>query len=91
MARGTNCSNFTMILSFISQNRINFKTRRNSGFFSQLPEIRVSKFCPELETQGKTAEAKKEDIALDNYFNRATSEYEEKSLEEPHHSDIETL
>ena len=39
--------------SFIAQNRIHFKTRKKRvfpGFFSQLPETRVLKFCPELET-----------------------------------------
>jgi len=46
----TNSSNFTMILSFITQNRIHLKTRVFPGFFSQLPETRVLKFCPELET-----------------------------------------
>jgi len=42
-----------MILNFIAQNRIHFKTRKKRvfpGFFSQLPETRVLKFCPELET-----------------------------------------
>ena len=29
----------------------------------------------------------KEDRLLEKYFNRATSEYEEKALEEPHHSE----
>jgi len=50
---GTNSSNFTMILSFIGQNRIHFKIRKKRvfpGFFSQLPETRVLKFCSELET-----------------------------------------
>jgi len=46
---GTNSSNFTMTLSFVAQNRISFKTRENPGFFSQLLETRVLKFCPELE------------------------------------------
>jgi len=42
-----------MILSFIVQNLIYFKTRKKRvfpGFFSQLPETRVFKFCPEWET-----------------------------------------
>ena len=50
---GTNSSNFTMILNFITQNRIHFKTRKKRvflGFFSQLPETRVFNFYPELET-----------------------------------------
>ena len=52
---GTNSrpSNFTLILSFFSQNRIHFKIRKKRvfpGFFSQLPETRVLKFFPELET-----------------------------------------
>ena len=40
-----------------------------------------------LKTKAKNAEAEKEDSALDKYFNRATSEYEEKALEELHHSE----
>jgi len=46
---GNNSNNFTIILSFIAQNRIHFKTRKKRalpGFFSQLPETRVLKFCP---------------------------------------------
>jgi len=42
-----------MVLSFIAQNPIYFKTRKKRvfpGIFSQLPETRVLKFCPELET-----------------------------------------
>jgi len=42
-----------MILSFIVQNRIHFKTRKKRvfpGFFPQLPETRVLKFYPESET-----------------------------------------
>jgi len=42
-----------MILSFIDQNRIHFKTRKKRvfpSFLSQLPKTRVLKFCPELET-----------------------------------------
>jgi len=39
---------------FIAQNRIHYKTRKKKrvfpGFFSQLPETRALKFCPELET-----------------------------------------
>jgi len=38
---------------FIAQNRIHFITRKKRvfpGFFSQLPETRVLKFCPEFET-----------------------------------------
>jgi len=49
---GTNSSSFTMILSFIAQNPIHFKTQKKKifpGFFSQLPETQVLKFCPELE------------------------------------------
>ena len=38
-----------MMLSFILQNRIHFKTRKN-GFLSQLPETRGLKLFPELET-----------------------------------------
>jgi len=38
-----------------------------------------------LTTNAKKAEAEKEDSALDKYFNRATTEYEEKALAEPHH------
>jgi len=40
---GTNSSNFTMILSFIAQNRIHLNTRKkrvSPGFFSQLPKTR---------------------------------------------------
>jgi len=51
---GTNSSNFTMILSFY---RLKFHSFQNlikkrifPGFFSQLPETRVLKFCPELKT-----------------------------------------
>jgi len=54
---GTNSSNFTMILSFIAQNRIHFKTRKKRvfpGSFSQLPETRIFLFCSELETLVKT-------------------------------------
>jgi len=40
-----------------------------------------------LKTKAKKAKAEKEDSALDKYFNRTTSEYEEKALEEPHHSE----
>ena len=32
-------------------------------------------------------EAEKKDSALDKYINKATSEYEEKALEEPYHSE----
>ena len=39
-----------------------------------------------FKTKTKKSEAEKEDSALDKYFNRATSEYEEV-LEEPHHSE----
>jgi len=42
-----------MILSFKAQNGIHFKNRKKRvfpGFFSQLPDTRVLKFCPELET-----------------------------------------
>jgi len=38
-----------MMFNFIAQNRIHFKTRIFSGFFSQLPETRVLKFFPALE------------------------------------------
>jgi len=50
---GTNSSNFTIILSFIARNRIHFTTRKKRvfpGSFSQLPETRILKLCPELET-----------------------------------------
>jgi len=47
----TNSSNFTMILSFIAQNRIHFKTRKKrvfQGIFSQLPETRVFLILPRI-------------------------------------------
>ena len=50
---GTNSNNFTMILSFFrskSHSFQNSKKRDFPGFFSQLPETRVLKFNPELET-----------------------------------------
>ena len=40
-----------------------------------------------LKTKAKKGEAEKEDSELDKYLNRATSEYEGKALEEPHHSE----
>jgi len=46
---GTNSSNFTTILNFNAQNHIHLKTRKKTDFFSQLPETRVLKFCPESE------------------------------------------
>ena len=47
----TNTRNFKMIQIFTSQYHISVKTRKNSLFpiFSELPEFRVLKFCPELE------------------------------------------
>ena len=39
-----------------------------------------------FKTKAKKAEAQKEDSALNKHFNRVTSEYEVKALEEPHHS-----
>ena len=50
---GTNNSNFTMILSFYRPKSHSFQNPKKTffpGFFSQLPETRVLKFCPELET-----------------------------------------
>jgi len=40
-----------------------------------------------FKTKAKKAEVEKENSALDKHFNRANSEYEEKALEEPHHSE----
>jgi len=40
-----------------------------------------------FKTNANIAEAEEEHSALDKYFNRATSKYEEKALEEPHHSE----
>ena len=40
-----------------------------------------------FKTKAKQAEAEKVDSALDKYFKKATSEYEEKALEAPHHSE----
>jgi len=48
-----NNSNFTMILSFSFKIAFISKPEKNGvfqGFLSQLPETRVLKFCPELET-----------------------------------------
>jgi len=40
-----------------------------------------------VNTKAKKVEVEKDDSALDKYFNRATSECEEKAWEEPHHSE----
>ena len=50
---GISSSNSQWYWVFIAQNRIHFKTRKTRvfpGFFSQLSETRVLKFCSELET-----------------------------------------
>jgi len=50
---GTNSNNFTIILSFYRSKSHSFQNPKKTvfpGFFSQLPETRVLKFCPELET-----------------------------------------
>ena len=47
---GTNSGNFTMILSFIAQNRIHFKTRKKPGFLFSATRNPGFKICPELET-----------------------------------------
>jgi len=40
-----------------------------------------------FKTKAKKGEADTGDSALDKHFNRAASEYEEKGLDEPHHSE----
>jgi len=50
---GTNNSNFTMIPSSYRSKSHSFQNQKKGGFpgcFSQIPETRVLKFCPELET-----------------------------------------
>ena len=69
MAQGTNCNNFTMILSFIAQNRIDFKTQKHPGkpgFLLSATQNRVLKFCLELETlqalEGRTVKIERKKI-----------------------------
>jgi len=40
-----------------------------------------------FKNKAKKPEAEKEDSSLDKYFNRATSEHEEKASLQPHHSE----